>query len=538
MRGTRRSLVSGASMNKNCEGFLLVALLVVSGPLLARTQQQSSVSTQNGEPAVSYGSRAIRHETVATPSGEGSSQYIQGAAGSVARPIASKLADVVSVKDFGAKGDGASDDTAAIQAAVSSGAKSVFVPDGTYEVGSIQMPSTSGFVLDGSGSSAKLAEKPGAAGAMIRWSSGSTVYSQQTIKNIALVGTNGSQNLIDTTGTGGLTILNVYVIDVPAGKSAFYINGAANYVHDMRLINVQVYSNTAGHSAIRFGPLASDSSVDEFIFNGNFLTSYGLYADSGAQTVTVANSHIYNAARNILELAGENASWRFWNDTFDNARSDLVTILNSKQITFANSYFEAIPSGFSGIKIEGISSEIDIAGSIFSGSSRAMSAVVAGPSTSSIRIQGGSIAGAFAMPFGLGGTLSWTRGVLGHDPLGLQWPKTGVEASPQAQGTTLYLGEGSSASEANAVYTVPYSGTCNIVHIAVSATPAPGQTFTFQIRKNGVGVGTRLVIHHGQFSGTIALGQSFSQYDQFAISSTFSANSGSATVRYAADFNG
>lgn len=46
---------------------------------------------------------------------------------------------IVSVKDYGAKGDGSTDDTTAIQAAINSGAKSVFVPSGVYLVNSLTM---------------------------------------------------------------------------------------------------------------------------------------------------------------------------------------------------------------------------------------------------------------------------------------------------------------------------------------------------------------------------------------------------------------
>ena len=59
---------------------------------------------------------------------------------SVARTLASKLSDTVSVKDFGAKGDGATDDTTAIQNAMAyastteNGAATVYFPSGTYEV--------------------------------------------------------------------------------------------------------------------------------------------------------------------------------------------------------------------------------------------------------------------------------------------------------------------------------------------------------------------------------------------------------------------
>lgn len=49
------------------------------------------------------------------------------------RTVQSKLRDVVSVKDFGAVGDGVADDTTAIQAAIATG-KTVHVPAGTYKI--------------------------------------------------------------------------------------------------------------------------------------------------------------------------------------------------------------------------------------------------------------------------------------------------------------------------------------------------------------------------------------------------------------------
>ena len=54
--------------------------------------------------------------------------FIQAGTGAVARFVESKLRDSVSVKDFGAVGDGSTDDSAAIQLAVNSGAKLVVFP--------------------------------------------------------------------------------------------------------------------------------------------------------------------------------------------------------------------------------------------------------------------------------------------------------------------------------------------------------------------------------------------------------------------------
>jgi len=58
------------------------------------------------------------------------SNYLQGGSGSVARTTASKLQESVSVKDFGAVGDGTTDDTAAFSALLTAiSGKSGFIPN-------------------------------------------------------------------------------------------------------------------------------------------------------------------------------------------------------------------------------------------------------------------------------------------------------------------------------------------------------------------------------------------------------------------------
>jgi hypothetical protein len=54
--------------------------------------------------------------------------------GGISYPVCEKLEQTVSVKDFGAVGDGVTDDTAAIQAALNSGTQSILFPEGTYKV--------------------------------------------------------------------------------------------------------------------------------------------------------------------------------------------------------------------------------------------------------------------------------------------------------------------------------------------------------------------------------------------------------------------
>ena len=90
--------------------------------------------------------------------------YNQGSTGSVARTVESKFKDSISVKDFGAVGDGSTDDTTKIQAALTaaSGSKNVYLPAGTYIVSTtIYIPSNTYFVGDGKNSVIKMVSSQG-----------------------------------------------------------------------------------------------------------------------------------------------------------------------------------------------------------------------------------------------------------------------------------------------------------------------------------------------------------------------------------------
>ena len=69
--------------------------------------------------------------------GGGAGTFLQSGAGAVTRTVTSKLQDVVHVKDFGAKGDGVTDDSAAFAAALASGAGEVRADAGAYVINSV-----------------------------------------------------------------------------------------------------------------------------------------------------------------------------------------------------------------------------------------------------------------------------------------------------------------------------------------------------------------------------------------------------------------
>ena len=80
--------------------------------------------------------RILRSDLYAASAGASLVGYTQGGSGASARNVQDKLREVVSVKDFGAVGDGVADDTSAIQAAITaaiavSGA-TIYFPKGNY----------------------------------------------------------------------------------------------------------------------------------------------------------------------------------------------------------------------------------------------------------------------------------------------------------------------------------------------------------------------------------------------------------------------
>ena len=66
--------------------------------------------------------------------------FLQQGSGAVARTVQNKFYDMVSIRDFGAVGNGTTDDSAAIQAALNSGASAVYVPLGTYLCKNLNVP--------------------------------------------------------------------------------------------------------------------------------------------------------------------------------------------------------------------------------------------------------------------------------------------------------------------------------------------------------------------------------------------------------------
>ena len=141
---------------------------------------------------------AIELDDLLAPSGSNSVGYLPAGTGAVATTVQTKLRETVSIKDFGAVGDGVADDTAAIQAAITAvqtaGGGVVLFPTGTYKTTStITLLST--VFLSGYG-------------ATISWSGGASSVITTSTSGVTL--TAGMEGLTVNGATTATTILALY----------------------------------------------------------------------------------------------------------------------------------------------------------------------------------------------------------------------------------------------------------------------------------------------------------------------------------------
>jgi hypothetical protein len=133
--------------------------------------------------------------------------------GGTARTQHAKNADFVSVKDFGATGDGTTDDLTALQAACDSGAKFIFFPEGTYMVTGPLLPKTQQTLLGAKRESTIIKAKSGFAGsALVSYPSGA--YSGVTLEGLLLNGDSLAARCLEIIGVSQGAVDQVIVRDL------------------------------------------------------------------------------------------------------------------------------------------------------------------------------------------------------------------------------------------------------------------------------------------------------------------------------------
>jgi len=193
--------------------------------------------------------------------------FLQAGAGAVERSVQSKLRDVVSVKDFGAVGDGVANDTAAIQAAITSmtnGSTLSFVGGATYLVTApiVIPPSLTGCVFKGNGATIR-ANHNGDGLVMIATNQN---FSRHKVYDLNVVGpnvsypTNSAQLAGTSTGAGLRMGYNNTSNTVAGYLTAFYNCTFSNFYQGVYLQSTILVNFYGGY----------------LVFN-----QYGLFVDGG-----------------------------------------------------------------------------------------------------------------------------------------------------------------------------------------------------------------------------------------------------------------
>lgn len=206
----------------------------------------------------------------------------------------------LSVRDYGAKGDGATDDTAAFTAAVATGGKHLYVPPGTYILNSLTMNQAG----------QKLLVSPGAT---LKAKTGGT----QLMFNLTAAGAG-------IVGTGPGATVDGNNVGVLAGNT-LWINGAADCtVEGLTFLNCAgaailcfgthptIRRNTIigqGRDGISYQPAATTADVNAGLITGNYissptLTGYGIVVH-GKTPARAVQTHITD---NHVALTGAGAT--------------------------------------------------------------------------------------------------------------------------------------------------------------------------------------------------------------------------------------
>jgi hypothetical protein len=214
--------------------------------------------------------------------------YTPAGAGAVTTNVQTKLRESVSVKDFGAVGDGTTNDTVAIQAAINSGSTSIYFPTGTYIVTGLVLTAFTGVIF---GSGILKCPTLTAISTLIDFTNANNIY----WNNVGLdMNQSSSASSIDLRCQKGfycldsrnITISNINITNVKFGEP-IYIDGtssvtplAAHGSKQIKIINV---------NCVAYSSNLVDDGVNFYIRSNFYLGTNGSTCFANSNGVKLSN---------------------------------------------------------------------------------------------------------------------------------------------------------------------------------------------------------------------------------------------------------
>lgn len=286
--------------------------------------------------------------------------FFQAGAGAVRRSLQDKGRETVSVKDFGAVGDGVANDTAAIQAAINSlgsNPGTVFFPSGTYKVTSKITVSENRVHLVGAGSWAtQILFAPTQNQSCFEFNAGGSVLFQGSVKGFSFYSNDATytKNAIEMVDTSGYLIDDIVVgggVEAVSGSFFWAGNGSRGIWtrgrEACKLSRLYIYAD----KPIQISANPNNSiSCDHFHFEDTYLGASGacVTIDSGVNI-----THLTVDGYNPWVLGTDGL---YWVDTTSVGVSQSVSLKNIRweQGTSASSWCLRIEHnvGLQGLTIE------------------------------------------------------------------------------------------------------------------------------------------------------------------------------------------
>lgn len=296
----------------------------------------------------------VTDSSVAANAGIQSSKlsYFQGSSGAVARTVQSRLQDWASAKDFGAKGDGVTDDSAALQAWLNALGPTIagLLPAGTYICRNLTYGSN--ITIFSEGATLKL---PGTAAASdyimlnSNFGSGAGVYGTSNVQFLGALTFDGNNTAGGTNSPfSAIKVQNLYMENV-AFQNYPYIGAAFGGCNNVTLKGVYTTNcgkpaqSTEGGASVWLGPYTSDGTLSSQFTIRDFVASSNHW------------SALYANANHLL-LDG----FRFTNNKessiFANSTANFLTICNGiiDTATVMNISAEGIEIGASNVTISNV----------------------------------------------------------------------------------------------------------------------------------------------------------------------------------------
>lgn len=289
------------------------------------------VQNKNGSTIYSAPAATERYSGVVVEISSTDVSFLQAGTGAVTRTAQSKMRDVVSVRDFGAVGDGVADDTAAIQAAINSkaGFLAVYFPAGAYRVTSQITVASDRTMLYGDGVASQILFVPTANAVCFLFEKGAVSSVQNVVRDLAFYST-------DTTYTKtAIKMIDVSqcLLDNVQTISPHWHGNTSIFLHVLGRDSTTVRSlNVFADRPIRVSPIpaphvASGIGIDHFHFSDCYLGN----TTSANPLITVDDGVILSDVTFDGYQAWVGGSDGFyWNDTTSTAISFGLTIANAR----------------------------------------------------------------------------------------------------------------------------------------------------------------------------------------------------------------